>query len=146
MNEDNFYLGVKAIIRNPKGEILLLKTNPRTLTGNKKKSYWDLPGGRIQKGDTAEKTLKRELKEETGISNIRSLFPFTMVLSNIRIPVKNESVGLVLSSYVCEVGKISKITISDEHTQSKWASPKDCIKLLKFKYPTEFLDNLKDLK
>ncbi|HEV2403361.1 MAG TPA: NUDIX domain-containing protein [Candidatus Saccharimonadales bacterium] len=61
--EDIFHLGVKALLKNDKGEILLLQVNPAKLNG-KRTDYWDLPGGRVQKGQTVmkhyvEKSLRR---------------------------------------------------------------------------------------
>jgi 8-oxo-dGTP pyrophosphatase MutT (NUDIX family) len=63
MNEDNFHLGIKALIRNSKGEYLLLKTNKARID----KEYYDIPGGRIKRGEDIINTLKREVFEETGI-------------------------------------------------------------------------------
>lgn len=36
-------------------------------SGNKKEGYYDIPGGKIEKGETAEQAAIREMKEETGI-------------------------------------------------------------------------------
>lgn len=144
--EDNFHLGIKAIIRNGEGEILLLKTNPKQLKGYSGEPYWDIPGGRIHKNDTVEGTLKREVEEETGITSIKSFKPFSMVLSNnIRIPVDNDTVGLILSSYLCDVGNASNIKISDEHTEFGWFSPQEAENLLAVKYPKEFVDKISEL-
>lgn len=35
--------------------------------GNKKEEYYDIPGGKIEKGETAEQAAIREMKEETEI-------------------------------------------------------------------------------
>lgn len=35
--------------------------------GNKKEGYYDIPGGKIEEGETPEQTAIREMKEETGI-------------------------------------------------------------------------------
>src|SRR5665213_3156223 len=102
MKEDLFHLGIKALIQNSEGKILLLQVNLAKLKGTKK-AYWDIPGGRIQKGESVELTLQRELAEETGISKIRKVSPFSMVLSNIRIPVGKSDVGLILATYLCEI-------------------------------------------
>lgn len=49
MSEDIFHLGIKALIRNNDGKILLLQVNPQKLRG-KQTDYWDLPGGPGPKG------------------------------------------------------------------------------------------------
>lgn len=145
MNEDIFHLGIKALIRDKIGQILLLKINPKKLIGIKK-SYWDIPGGRIHRGSTVEQTLKREISEETGIKSITSIKPLAMVLSNIRIPMGDSDVGLILSIYDCENGDSNKIILSDEHIEVKWFSPKDASRLLKVKYPKMFTDLIKNLE
>lgn len=146
MKEDSFHLGVKAIIRNSKGEVLLLKTNPQTLKGYSGEPYWDIPGGRIHKGSSVEETLKRELQEETGITSLNSMKPFAMVLSKVRIPVEGGDVGLILSSYICDVGAVQNIEISNEHTEAQWFTPQEASSLLSIKYPVEFVEKLKELK
>ncbi len=56
--------GVPAIIRNPKGEILLGKRNEKMWYYP---CMWGLPGGIIEFGETIEQAIKRELKEELGV-------------------------------------------------------------------------------
>ncbi len=51
-----------AILKNSKGEVLLTK---RAL--EPKKGYWDLPGGFIDKDETLEEGIARELLEELGV-------------------------------------------------------------------------------
>src|SRR5690606_4909053 len=86
LSEDSFHLGIKALIRNDEGSVLLLRVNPAKLNGEHR-DYWDLPGGRVQKGDDVIDTLKREVAEETGITDLKSTKEVGMVLANIRIPV-----------------------------------------------------------
>lgn len=145
MNEDSFHLGIKAIICNSDGKILLLKTNPAMLKGYTGEPYWDIPGGRIQKNSNIEDTLKREVEDETGIASIKSFTPFSMVLSNVRIPVGENSVGLILSSYICDIGQITEIKLSDEHVEYQWFEPKEAAELLKVKYPKEFIRKIAEL-
>jgi len=145
--EDKFHLGIKAIIRNSEGKILLLKTNLKKLKGYAGEPYWDIPGGRIHKSSSVKETLRREVEEETGITSIQDFSPFTMVLSNnIRIPVGDKTVGLILSSYVCNVGNVSQIKLSDEHTEFGWFTPQEAEKLLAVKYPQEFVDKISELE
>ena len=52
-----------AIITYPENKILLIKRATPPFVG-----YWALPGGRVEKGENAEQTIIREVKEETGLS------------------------------------------------------------------------------
>lgn len=142
--EDTFHLGIKALIRNNAGEILLLKVNKELLKGYFGEPYWDIPGGRIHKNSSVEETLKREIEEETGLTEISNITKLDMVLSNnIRIPLKaGTNVGLILAVYLCDVTNYENIIISDEHTDYKWFEPKKASDLLKVKYPTEFTDKI----
>ena len=49
----------------------LIKDNEVVVTkykkGNKKEGYYDIPGGKIEEGETPKQTAIREMKEETGI-------------------------------------------------------------------------------
>jgi 8-oxo-dGTP diphosphatase len=140
--EDCYHFGIKALIKNKKGEILLLKVNKAKLSGSNGE-YWDIPGGRVQRGDTVEDTLIREIEEETGIKKVDNIQPFSTVLSNIRIPIKPCDVGLILGIYTCEIDMSEAIRLSDEHVESGWFNTAEAAKLLEYKYPREFTDKLK---
>ena len=112
--EKNFQVGVKAIIKNSRGEILLLRANSKNFQ-KRGRTYWDLPGGRIR-GKGIEETLKDEILEETGIKKIKILGIFDAAISNIKHPEKN--VGWILIAYRCIAGK-EKIKLSNEHTDRK---------------------------
>lgn len=146
MSEDLFHLGVKALIKNSGGKVLLLRVCPSKLHGESK-DYWDLPGGRVQYGETMEATLRREIQEEIGITSILNAYPLTMVLSNIRIPVEhNNSVGLILSIYTCTVPENIKIHISEEHISFEWQPPEKATLSLGYKYPAEFCKAIANIK
>lgn len=51
----------KALIKDSQGRILVVKENS---------DFWSLPGGGIEHGESAQDCLKRELKEEIGISDV----------------------------------------------------------------------------
>ena len=145
--EDLFHLGIKALVRNRDGDILLLKVNRNKLKGYKGEPYWDIPGGRIHKNSTVEDTLKREIEEETGITSVTNFNKFDMVLSNnVRVPQEDGAdVGLILAVYVCDIPEVSSIKISEEHTEYGWFSQKQASELLKIKYPIEFTTKIAKL-
>ena len=72
-------------------------------------------------------------------------FTFSL-LTFIRIPIDNFDDGLILGVYICEVGNMEEIQLSDEHTEYGWFSGKEVSELLKVKYPKEFTDKLLELK
>ena len=55
----------KVILINDKDQVLMLK---RSSYVDKFAGEWDLPGGHIQLGEDFEDGMRREVKEETGLS------------------------------------------------------------------------------
>jgi len=101
-------ISIKSIaIKNRK--ILLLKP---TITHGSIKG-WDAPGGHVEPGESIHEALRREIKEETGLSLIKSKY-----LQKLYINQKNYLI------YLCKVGG-SKVKLSNEHLSFKWIVPKE---------------------
>jgi ADP-ribose pyrophosphatase YjhB (NUDIX family) len=88
------------------GALLLLKRKNNPAAGQ-----WWFVGGRINKGESFEQTLRREVKEETGLE-IES-FRFINVYSRF-LPERHD----VTIAYLCKCQE-SKIEINDEHSEYK---------------------------
>lgn len=71
----------------------------------KKGKKWDLPGGRVEHGESPDKCIKREVFEETGL-----------VISKIKV-LKIVS-GNIL--FCTTMRKRCSIKLSDEHDDYKW--------------------------
>jgi len=113
--EQLFYLGVKALIRNKSGDVLLLKV--KRATGE---TYFDLPGGRINKNETLPEALSREIQEETGITDFTVGRLLGTALTEITIPISSdEKGGLLLSVYACSAADISDL-VAEEGVQLEW--------------------------
>ena len=137
-SEKLFHVGVKALIVNEDDNVLVLNVNTTNFKEDKT-PHWDIPGGRIQEGQTAIETLQREVLEETGIDQIDKAEYLTGVISNIEIPVSDElRVGLVLVVYKVVVPPNSTIVLSKEHTGYEWVSRAEAAERLRYKYPEEF--------
>jgi 8-oxo-dGTP pyrophosphatase MutT (NUDIX family) len=137
-SEKLFHVGVKALIVNADDQVLVLNVNT-TKFKEDKTPHWDIPGGRIQEGQSALETLQREVLEETGIETIENAEYLTGVISNIEIPVSDElRVGLVLVVYKVSVPPNSTISLSNEHIGYEWVSRADAAERLRYKYPEEF--------
>jgi 8-oxo-dGTP pyrophosphatase MutT (NUDIX family) len=144
-SEDCFHLGVKALIRNTNNQLLLLKINPSEYPNYNGDAYWDIPGGRVQKDDTVESTLKREVEEETGIKAITKVEFFYSTVSNLRIPVANGTVGLIIFAYLCEVVDQPAIRLSAEHIDFSWFNLTESAALLQVKYAPDFIVRLQSI-
>ncbi len=63
MTNKKFTEVVVAALINKEGEILLSsRPEPKVYAG-----YWELPGGKVEKGESLAQALSRELEEELGI-------------------------------------------------------------------------------
>lgn len=135
-SEDCFHLGVKVLLCNH-DKILLLKKQHRI-----RGTYWDLPGGRLKKGETVMETLQREVEEETGFRSLDDAFAFDMILTNIRIPTIIGEVGLILSIYRCNIRASFTPRLSEEHTGFDWFRLSEAAQLLKDQYPASLIEKI----
>jgi len=141
---DTFQLGIKALIRNRKGEILVLKSNPNyKYITSKKSAYWDLPGGRLHKDNSIEETLRREVMEEVRIKDIKIEKLLDASISKHR-PEKN--LGLILFTFLCSIADTNVIKfMDDEHIDFKWCSPKKAASLLNNKFSDTLCEAVRNL-
>lgn len=144
MNEDVFYLGLKALFRNKEGKLLLLKENS-LVWDHPCEPFWDIPGGRMNRGENIEKALRREVFEESGITEFKICDRLHFVFSKHRIPIADSDVGVILSAYICEASEGVELVLSDEHLESGWFSPAEASELLKVRYPEEFTEQIAKL-
>jgi len=79
---------------------------------------WDLPGGRMEFGETAEETLNREIKEELGIR----IKPIKLI--DTWNYMANESFQVTGVIYYCDF-VTEVIKLSDEHDGLEWIDISD---------------------
>ncbi|MCK5758493.1 MAG: NUDIX domain-containing protein [Clostridiales bacterium] len=105
MNKISF--AVKGLIQK-NGKILILHKSD--VPGD----VWELPGGRMDFGETAEETLEREIKEETGydVKPVRLLDTWNFVKGELQIT------GII---YLCEIIG-GKFLLSKEHDTFEWVT------------------------
>lgn len=141
MKEKLFHVGVKGLITDNEGRVLILKVN--TATFKDRTEHWDIPGGRIQEGQDAAGTLRREIMEEVGLEIGNKPTFITSVISNVEIPLsESQSVGLVLMVYRVSIPADSEIHLSDEHTAFEWVDKVEAARRLSYKYPVSFTEEL----
>ena len=78
--------------------------------------YWEFPGGKVDKQETFENALKREIKEELSI-NIRV---FNHIASEKH---KDEKIDVNVHYFLCE--PLNKNIILSEHEDMKWLQKND---------------------
>jgi len=111
-HSNKLQVGIKSLIFNKEGQILVMKRNPVKYpnVGN----LWDIPGGRINPDTTLVENLKREIKEETGLNPkiLQIVAAQDIIKPEIRV------IRLTYVSYETSLG--NKVRLSEEHTEFKW--------------------------
>ena len=103
-------LTVRGIIKNPKGEILVLKRHPLSKTDP---NTWELPGGKVDPGETFDDAIIREIKEETDLD--AELGDFADAVQNDYSHKRTVQLMMHLEDVKGDV------RISDEHIDWMWA-------------------------
>ena len=145
MAVDLFQLGVKAVVQDEQGRILLLQISKPVVIHGSPVAYWDLPGGRVEVGQTVEQTLRREIEEEVGLHIAGELEPLVWSVANVRLPYDGTNTGWILIAYKCQLPPGASIRLSDEHSDYGWFTPQEAAEKLAVKYPEEFTSKIKEL-
>lgn len=104
-----FRVGVKSVIIYNK-RVLLIKRIPA------EGGVWEIPGGLMEFGEDLHTALRREIKEETGLEDIR--IDKLIYAMTVKVSPERQIVGLGYISYA----NSNKVTLSpDEHTDYTWA-------------------------
>ena len=104
-----FFIAVKALLFD-QGKFLLVKRSDKARGEH---HYWELPGGRMEFGETPENALQRELMEETGLSAIL-LCP--LQTWNFFREEETQIVGI---TFLCKA-ETNKVQLSSEHDAFAW--------------------------
>jgi len=145
---------VKALIQNEKGEFLAVKKSnvEKISSGQKFKKYgdmsgkWELPGGRIgkRKDENHTEAARRELKEELDIQVKNST-------DIVREEIEEENIVDVFIILIGSDDWGGEIRLSEEHSNLKWVTPEEYLKLDWHKdagygyAPMKFLEKYLDL-
>jgi 8-oxo-dGTP diphosphatase len=106
---------VRLIITNERGHILMLRRH----NGEYSLGQWCLPGGKIDYGETVERTIVKELLEETSLSCTSSKFLFYQD-SPPQIPGKMHCIHLY---FECTVA--GTIVLNEESSEFAWIGQSD---------------------
>ncbi len=99
--------------------------------------HWGFPKGHIEKGESLEQTVRREVKEETGIEDIEILNGFKEWIKYF-YKLKDKNIFKIVTYLLAET-KQRKVKISYEHKGYAWLSYNDALNRLTFKNSKEIL-------
>ena len=111
-------LTVRGVMKNDIGEILIVKRHPKSRTDPK---MWELPGGKVEKGEHFADALVREIKEETNLDC--TVGDFCEAVQNDYMHKRTVQLMMYLDNISGDV------KISEEHTDWMWAGTEDIKKL-----------------
>ena len=113
-----------------------------------KKDYWDLPKGHIEKDEEEEDTVRREVREETGLDNIKIIEGFKESIKYFfkSAPYQSKhgtgqevkTIFKTVVFYLAET-KTKKVKISFEHIGYQWLPYEKALGQLKFKNAKDIL-------
>lgn len=109
------FLATKAFIRH-KNRILILRESNKYIDGVQAGKF-DVPGGRMTvMGETFLDSLKREVREESGleISNIRPFF-----INEFRV-TKKEETWQIIAMYFSTDADSDQVKLSEDHAEYQW--------------------------
>ena len=109
--EKTYIVSIYAILRNEKGEFLLLR---RSENSHSNPGKWDLPGGKLNHRESLEEAAVREVWEETGISIVPGDIAGYVTFE---LPKKKVIAIVYDGGYV-----IADVKLSYEHMEYAWIS------------------------
>ena len=129
----DYGLTMRGIIKNDKGEILVLKRHPKSRTDP---DTWELPGGKVENGEFFDDALVREIKEETNLE--------VELLRNFRVseqydPVEKPGVTKQVVYFLAEYSDETPIVVRPDEVRS--------LKSLSFEEALDILEhnNMKEI-
>ena len=107
--------------------------------------HWDFPKGHVEKGESEEETLRREVEEETGIRDLemikgfrKSVFYFYQAKGQEREKRLASGRALnVLKKVVFHLAKTGQeeVKVSSEHVDHAWLSEEEALERITFADP-----------
>jgi 8-oxo-dGTP diphosphatase len=109
-----FMLSCKVLVRNGRGECLMLK---RSAASKNNKGKWDFPGGKVDPGERFDEALLREVAEETGLD---------VTLDGVAGTAESDLpdrrvVYLIMAGHA----RGTEVTLSEEHDACTWVAVRE---------------------
>lgn len=110
---DTFLVGVAALVQDDQGRVLVLEHTYR-------RRPWGLPGGALNRGETLEAGLAREVLEETG---------FTVAVGSLLAAHALPHSGCLVLLYRCSILS-GAYRPNDETCSHRWVPPEELLALV----------------
>jgi 8-oxo-dGTP pyrophosphatase MutT (NUDIX family) len=120
--------GAVVFIRNGEINYLLLKYT----------NYWGFPKGLVEANETEKETARREIEEETGITDIRFLNGFREEYSYF-YKYEGKTIHKTVVYFLAETNQ-KKVKLSYEHQSFKWLPFEEALKLLTYQKTKKLLE------
>ncbi|MFA5135661.1 MAG: NUDIX domain-containing protein [Patescibacteria group bacterium] len=95
-----------------------------------RQGHWDFPRGHIERGESPQETARREIEEETGISDLRFIPAFRSknrwVFSYKGTLINKDAVYFIART------ETKAVKLSDEHRSYAWLDGPDALEKLTF--------------
>lgn len=120
-----------TVVENKRGDILMQSKKAGGET------YYCLPGGGVDKGETVEEGALRETREETGYGNFASVEEIGTVEANFFNPVRSVHRRALATGYAVKLAdeRRSELKLSEREVQLEldhtWMPKKEALKLLR---------------
>ena len=114
-------------------KILALKRSPDDYS---RPNFWDLPGGNLEFGEDVDECIRREIKEETSL-DVDDIKPLH-IISELD---SKKNVFWVEIGYTCKYNS-GEVKLSHEHTECKWETKDEFLKLKSADYLMELVRHL----
>lgn len=128
------------MIRETSAGAIIFKENGKReyLLLHYESGHWDFVKGSIEKGETEEETVKRETKEETGITKLELIKGFK---ETVQFYYKKGG-ELVFKEAIFHLAKSTQLSVSlsKEHIGYKWMNYQDALAQLTFKTAKDVLN------
>jgi len=99
--------------------------------------HWDFPKGNKERGENYIETIRREIKEETGISDLNFIDGFVREIS-YKYTRQNQLISKKVVYFLARTNS-KDVILSSEHTDFVWDHYENALKRLTYKKSKEIL-------
>lgn len=96
---------------------------------------WELPGGRLEPGESPEQCVVREIQEETGLA-----VTVDKIVDSWVYPVLADRKVLIVTYRCLDLDDVPEVAVSSEHRAGRWVPISDCAS---YKMPGGYLRSIR---